>query len=166
MDKIPKQSYMISHEVVCVLHPVVKLRGQTSPIKYTRELESIHGEHSKYPDHVAKDILNHHVNEDKGELVFWTLCEGLKKDWITWERVTSFIGDVTKKWSECCRQNEIDVDLTTELPIETGRRQLRVAGQQATFPGNFGPCRQEVQQLQVLHKQELCENWEWCHQGN
>ena len=88
---------------VNILHPFIKLRGQIIPLEYTKEMESRHREHSKYPDYVPKDILDHRINEETGRLEFRTQWEGFTKDWITWEPVTSFIGDVTKKWSNHCR---------------------------------------------------------------
>ena len=87
---------------VDIMYPFAKLKGSTIPLEFTKELETRHRQYAKYPDYVPRDILGHRINTESGKLEFRTRWQGFTKDWITWEPVTSFIGDVTTKWTNYC----------------------------------------------------------------
>ena len=124
------------------------------PLRYRKYLEGRHCEYSKYPEYVPKDMLDHRVNEEIGKLEIRTPWEQFTNDWRTAEAVTSFIGDVTKKWFNYCKRHGVDADLTNEAPKDIGARQICKVGQAGTFPSIYRQSQEEVRHLpQILHKE-------------
>ena len=117
----------------------VSLVWRIIPLEYTRDLENVRGKAIETPSYLVREILGHRTR-DNGDLEFRMRCQGITKDWNTWEPFDSFVPAYNVRWRDYVNQQGLKIVVAKHLPP----------------PKNPNPREVAVEEQKVLCRSTMC----------